>query len=245
MNCSGNTGAMRAGRICGVLILGLALVGGIPAAHAAEKDPRWPANPGWQGCSAPVWPQELTAQQLETVGQGRRVLVIGDSHIRNSASALKSRLRESGWTPTIRCWGGKRLDWASEQVSRAKRLDQLPNIVVIALGTNDMRWINRSTTRARMDGLIKQLGPQRTIAWVDTYANNSDRFTTSKQKWFNKQVRRLARQHPNVHAVKWGAAAKRNDVRFVDGLHFRSQDYRLMADVLTDQVDRLAGTVER
>lgn len=222
------------------LVVAVGAVGGSGAgtASAREKDPAWPSRIGWQGCPAPVWTAEL-AQGVP--GEGRRVLVVGDSHIRNALPAVTSQLRQSGWTPTIRCWGGKRLDWGREQIARAKKLGNLPQIVVIALGTNDMRWIDRNVTRARMSALVKQIGPDRAIFWVDTYAGNADRFTRSKQRWFNAEVRRLADRNPQMHVIPWGSRASRAGVRFVDGLHFRPRDYRYMADLIVDELDRVVG----
>jgi lysophospholipase L1-like esterase len=162
--------------------------------------------------------------------------------VRNALPAIKAQLRQSGWTPTVRCWGGKRLDWGKEQIARAKKLGQLPQIVVVALGTNDMRWIDRSRTRARMSALVAQIGRDRTIFWVDTYAGNADRFTRSKQRWFNAEVRRLADRNPNMHVIPWGSRADRAGVRFVDGLHFRPRDYRYMAGLIAEELDRVAGT---
>jgi hypothetical protein len=208
------------------------------AAVAAEKDPAWPKYIGWQGCSAPVWSSKLATGEP---GNGARVLVIGDSHMRKAASAVKAQLKISGWTPTVRCWGGKRLDWGREQIARAKKLNQLPENVVIALGTNDMRWIDRRVTRSRMAALIDQIGPKRNIYWVDTYARNADRFTKDKQTWFNEEVRKLALKHPNVHVVPFGSGAKTSGVRFVDGLHFRAVDYRSMAKLIAEELDKVAA----
>jgi hypothetical protein len=185
------------------------------SAIAAERDPAWPKYIGWRGCSAPVWSSTLATGEP---GNGTRVLVLGDSNMRRAAPIVKAQLKKLGWTPTIRCWGGKRLDWGREQIARAKKLNQLPDNVVIALGTNDMRWIDRRVTRARMSAIVDQIGPKRNIYWVDTYAQNAERFTKAKQKWFNEEVRELARRNPNVHVVPFGSDAKASGVRFVDGL---------------------------
>ncbi len=217
-----------------VFMAAAALFAAPAPAVAAERDPAWPKYTGWQGCSAPVW---SSTRATGEPGRGARVLVIGDSHIRNSASEVKFQLKKSGWTPTVRCWGGKRLDWGRAQVARAKKLNQLPENVVIALGTNDMRWIDRRVTRSRMAALVDQIGPKRNIFWVETYAGNADRFSKSKQKWFNDEVRKLARKHPNVRVVPWGSEARSSGVRFVDGLHYRAVDYRLMAKFIADELN--------
>ena len=241
MTPSGDTGSVKKNQVAGgllTLVLTVALVITPNAAVAAERDPAWPKNIGWKGCPAPVWSPTLATGEP---GKGARVLVIGDSHIRNAGSEVKAQLKNSGWTPTVRCWGGKRLDWGREQIARAKKLNQLPDNVVIALGTNDMRWIDRRVTRSRMAALVDQIGPKRNIYWVDTYAQNADRFTKAKQKWFNDEVQKLARKHPNVHVVPFGSGAKASGVRFVDGLHFRSVDYRSMAKLIAEELDKVAA----
>lgn len=205
---------------------------------AKRRDPRWPTRIGWQGCPTPIWPTNL---QTGSPGDGRRVLVVGDSLVRESRTKLMSLLRQSGWTPTVRCWGGKRLDWVSNQISRAKKLDQLPRTVVVVVGTNDMRWMSRPVTKVRMRQLVEQLGPRRTILWVNTYASGADHFTRPKERWFNRQLRKMARERDNMTIVNWSGIARARGVRFDDGLHYRPKGRRMMAEVIADALNRTAG----
>lgn len=230
--------------VTGLVAVAVISVGipGFSAAHAAEagprKDPQWTTEGDARACSGPIWPASLNT--TPGPGQGRRVLVIGDSLTRNGRAPLKRKLRADGWTPTVRCFGGKRLDWAITQAKRAKQLGQLPDTVVIAIGTNDMRWIDRRTTQARMKELMRVLGKKRTVLWVDTYASGGDRFTRSKEKWFNRQVKSLAQQRENLHHVVWGNWARGNDVRFADALHYTSSGTRAWAQRVADEVSRIA-----
>jgi len=227
------------------LVAAAVMCSGIPgwsAAHAAEtgprKDPQWTTEGDARACSGPIWPASLNT--TPGPGQGRRVLVIGDSLTRNGRAPLKRQLRADGWTPTVRCFGGKRLDWAIAQAKRAKQLGQLPDTVVIAIGANDMRWIDRRTTQARMKELMRVLGKKRTVLWVDTYASGGDRFTRSKEKWFNRQVKSLAQQRENLHHVVWGNWARANDVPFADALHYTTSGTRTWAHRVADEVSRIA-----
>ncbi|MBM3668760.1 MAG: SGNH/GDSL hydrolase family protein [Actinobacteria bacterium] len=223
-----------------VFCLVLALVLTIPAAQAAqaaERDPGWSTGGDRRACSAPVWPSRIARGEP---GLGRRVLVIGDSLARESKDDIVRGLRRSGWTPTIRCFGGKRLDWALGQIERARVLGQLPGIVVIVMGTNDMRWIDRSTTRGRMNRVAREL-KGRTVVWVDTYGSGGDRFTRSKQRWINRQIRRVDRAHPHVHRVAWGALAEEAGVRFASALHYGRRGERLFARALVNGVNRASG----
>ena len=209
------------------------------ASDGPRKDPAWTTMGDPRACSAPIWPR--TPNATPGPGNGRRVLVIGDSLTRNGREPLTRKLRADGWTPTVRCFGGKRLDWAIAQARRAKDIDQLPGVVVIAVGTNDMRWIDRGRTKARMNQLIDILGPRRTVLWVDTYASGGDRFTRQKERWFNRQVRALAAENPNVHRIDWGDYARANGVRFADALHYTSAGTRQWATRVSDEVTRIAG----
>lgn len=204
-----------------------------------RKDPKWYTGGDPRACSAPIWPAR--ANDTPGPGQGRRIVVIGDSLTRNGREPLTRQLRRDGWTPTVRCFGGKRLDWAIAQAQRAKELGQLPQTVVIAIGTNDMRWIDRATTQARMRTLLKVLGKKRTVFWVDTYASGGDRFTRAKERWFNRQVRQLASQRDNVHLIDWGDYARANKVAFADALHYTSAGTRTWARRVADEVTRVAG----
>lgn len=219
---------MRLTRVVASLTAVVLTLSFAPVARAQHDAPRtdssWPTRVGTLGCPAPVWGQ----------GEGERVLVLGDSLTREGRKPLTRLLRAKGWNPTIRCWGGTRLDWARDQIREAKRADQLPSLVVVALGTNDMRWIDRSRTRARMQSLVDAIGPQRRILWVDTYASGGDRFTKAKQRWFNNEVRRLARENPNVVVAPWGEFAKRAKVRFRDALHYNAAGERAWAGFVAD-----------
>ena len=200
------------------------------------KDPKWPKRIGWKGCPAPRWLPDLNTGEP---GQGRRVLIIGDSLTRDSRKDTITLLRESGWTPTVRCWGGKRLDWASAQVARAKKLSQLPGVVVIAIGTNDMRWIDRSVTEQRVRRLLDQIGPKRQILWVNTLASpgGGDRFNRSKQRWFNQLLERVAKKHPNLQVLDWASYGRQQDVRFTNALHLNAEGNRIRAKFVAAEVN--------
>jgi lysophospholipase L1-like esterase len=132
------------------------------------------------------------------------------------------------------------LDWALAQIDRARTIGQLPEVVVIVMGTNDMRWIDRVTTRSRMQQVARELRG-RTVVWVDTYASGGDRFTKEKQRWINGQIRQLDRRYAHVHRVPWGALAEEQGVRFATALHYDRRGERAFARALVAGVDRAAG----
>ena len=112
-----NLGARRA--VVAIVLGSFLAIGSVSApVGAAESDPKWRTGGDSRACSAPI--------SFDTVGPsgpgvGRRVVVIGDSMTRNSRTILRKSLRKSGWNPTIRCFGGKRLDWGMSQIRDHRR----------------------------------------------------------------------------------------------------------------------------
>lgn len=148
-------------------------------------------------------------------------------------------LEASGWTPTFRCWGSKRLDWGLDQLKRAKALDQLPAHVIIALGTNDISWEEPTTTESRVNTMLDRLGPNRTVLWVDLDIAYSE-FSMQRADWFNDMIRKVAKQRPNLTVVPWERVAREEKAARFDGIHYDTPGYRLRSRALTDALDQIA-----
>ena len=206
------------------------------AVQPDQVDRAWPRRPPWDACPRPVWPGELS---VGAPGNGRRVLVVGDSLTRESRSATARAMRASGWTPTFRCWGSKRLDWGIAQIRRAKELDQLPRFVILALGTNDISWETPATTEARVRTLLRALGPRRQVLWVDLDVDHST-FSRSRALWFNDMIRRVAADRPNLTVVPWRRIARAERADRYDGIHYGSSGYRLRARTVAAALDEVA-----
>lgn len=206
-----------------------------------QVDSSWPDNPPWDACPAPVWPGK-PSEGLP--GDGRRVLILGDSLTRDSQKPMTRYLEDSGWTPTFRCWGSKRLDWGLDQIKRAKKLNQLPEFVVVTLGTNDVSWVQPAVTEQRVNKLLDRLGPKRQVLWVDLDVDYST-FSSTRADWFNKMIRKVARERPNVKVVPWEKTARSEQAYRFDGIHYGSSGYRLRGRFLTDALDNRAKTIDR
>ncbi len=198
--------------------------GGIQSASAAERDPSWRTGGDSRACSAPIWSDK---DPRNGPGAGRRVLIVGDSNTRNTRQMLTKSLRASGWNPTIRCFGGKRIDWGMAQVKDQRQWKGLPDTIVIALGTNDMRWINRSITQQRIKQMLELIGPQKNVVWINTYGLNGDRFSKAKQSWFNKTLDSIAAKYPRVQVLPWAKIAKSSGVKFSGPLHYAHSGNKL------------------
>jgi hypothetical protein len=199
-----------------------------------RTDRRWPRNPPWDACPRPVWEGEHASGEP---GAGRRVLVIGDSLTRDSRVLSARGMRASGWTPTFRCWGSRRLDWGLAQVARSRALRQLPEYVVVALGTNDISWETPTTTERRVRALLARLGPQRKVLWVDLHLTRSA-WLDARADWFNGLLGRLEATHPNLTVVHWHAVARAHRIHGWDGIHYGPYGFRLRARTLVAALNR-------
>jgi len=170
------------------------------------------------------------------------VLVIGDSLTRESRVLTAKALKASGWTPTFRCWGSKRLDWGLSQVARAKQLKQLPEFVVIALGTNDASWEPLATTERRARQLLDRIGPRRQVVWVDLDVDYSS-YSRSRALWINGMIRRLAAERDNLTIVPWRTIARAQHAPRFDGIHYLDRGYRLRAKTVTAAVNKVGERI--
>ena len=218
---------------------------GTPASDALVRQPdrvdrAWPRKPPWDACPAPVWPGQLNDK---APADGRRILIVGDSLTRDSRQVTQKALRASGWTPTFRCWGSKRLDWGLDQLARARSLKQLPEYVVMALGTNDVSWVDLSTTEQRVRTVLKRLGPDRQVLWVDLDVDYSA-YSAERALWFNRMIRSVAQGRDNVTVIPWRKYARGEGLGRFDGIHYGPQGYRARGEFIAANVDARLRKVE-
>lgn len=211
--------------------------GGSPVV-AGQSDPSWRTGGDVRACSAPL---SFKVKDPRGPGQGKKVLVIGDSVTRDSRTMLTKALKSSGWNPVIRCFGGKRIDWGFAQIRDQRAWEGVPKTVILALGTNDMRWNDRSSTRARINKILDQLGPTRNVLWVNLYGENGDRFSKSKQSWFNSTIKKIASQRSNVHVLPWAAQAHEARIPMSGPLHYAHKGLVLRTKLTVSYLNTVFG----
>ena len=210
------TSRFRAGIAAAVLALS-AVAPSVAGAAPASVDQQWPVDERGDGCAAPVWPNAKKSQEF------RRVLVVGDSLIRNSRAKLESALTEAGWIPTVRCWGAKGSDWGVEQINRARQLGQLPDTIVVSLGTNDIWWLHIPMDVA-IDSMMSAIGSTKTVYWVNLWFGPNGYDDLPKPTAANRILRAKAKEYPNLRIVNFAKAfvdAEKIDpsVGWEDGVH--------------------------
>lgn len=195
-------------------------------------DPGW-AAPDGSGCPAPRWPTTLSEG---APANGERVLVIGDSRTRESRQALVAGLVASGWTPTVRCWGWKDIEWGIAQVRRARKLHQLPDWVVVALGINDMKDVGPAGLASRVDRMLDAIGPGHHVLWLEEFSDRSpSRYSDSHMEYppvvaaFNRHLHAREGGRSGLTVIPWVSVVKAEGLRLFDGIHYDARGYRVRA----------------
>lgn len=191
-------------------------------------DEQWPADERGDGCAAPTWPEPAEAAQ--------RVLVIGDSLIRHSRPELEAQLFAAGWAPTVRCWGAKGTDWGVGQVERARELGQLPDTVVVSLGTNDVWWLGIPMDVA-VDQMMAALGSDRAVYWVNLWFDPASYDRLPDPVKVNKVLAAKAGEYPNLYVVDFAEAFRvaresGTGVGWTDGVHLNEAGRALRTELI-------------
>ena len=205
---------------------------GAPTSVPGSVDPQWPVDEKGDGCTAPWWPKAKKSQEF------RRVLVVGDSLIRNSRTILEAKLAEAGWLPTVRCWGAKGSDWGVEQINRARELGQLPDTIVISLGTNDIWWLHIPMDVA-VDSIMAAVGDEKTVYWVNLWFGPNGYDDLPKPTAANRILRTKAKEYPNLRIINFAKAfvdAEKVDpsVGWEDGVHLNERGNRVRVKSIVD-----------
>jgi hypothetical protein len=223
--------------LTGLLAVGLILgSGGTASANSPVlRDSHWPANTRGDGCSSPTWPTHVSA------GDRRRVLVIGDSLVRDSRHMLESSLSQAGWVPTVRCWGAKGSTWGVGQVQRARQLRQLPKTVIVSLGTNDIWWLGVSMETA-VDRMMRELGSSRTVYWVNLWFGPHGYSRLPQPHAANRVLNAKARQYPNLKVINFArgfreARSSNPSIGWTDGVHLNTAGYQMRTRLIVSSLD--------
>ena len=168
-------------------------------------------------------PPPTTTPEGTTPALSNRVFVFGDSVILGAATALPSAL--VGWDVVVDA-AESRFEHEAPGILSARRGD-IGRVVVILIGHNSGAGYDHETwIRRMMDELV---GVERVV------------FLTAVE-WgpgpaeFNRDLRRVAPEHPSIVVADWNALSRSNPGYTFDGLHLQAAGRQAMASLIAEAV---------
>ncbi|MFC6163328.1 esterase [Lactiplantibacillus dongliensis] len=143
---------------------------------------------------------QLSDQQLTTL-KHLKVTGIGDSIMVRTTPDLKEVFGSFNANAKV----GRQVAAAPAIITQLKSNDAIAKNVLVNLGTNG------PTDTDTIDGIIKQIGSQHQIFWVNTRVPGK-----AWQASNNKLIAAAAKQYANVHLVDWLYVSQDNRNWFVD-----------------------------
>ncbi|MFD1421789.1 SGNH/GDSL hydrolase family protein [Lactiplantibacillus songbeiensis] len=143
---------------------------------------------------------QLSDQQLTTL-KHLKVTGIGDSIMVRTTPDLKEVFGSFNANAKV----GRQVAAAPAIITQLKSNDAIAKNVLVNLGTNG------PTDADTIDGIIKQIGSQHQIFWVNTRVPGK-----AWQASNNKLIAAAAKQYANVHLVDWLYVSQDNRNWFVD-----------------------------
>jgi len=174
-------------------------------------------------------------------GQGPKVAILGDSITKRSEPALRQALHNrSIWITALQGEGLSGGPWkllgSSLMVKTADKLRLLkPDVVVIALGTNDA-WSPKLTQEAAESAWIHitdELADSCIVAVTVTENSNAKDYDTAEAKYLNH----LKRTDADV-IVDWGSLGQGNRYTGKDGIHPTQAGEEHFAELVSHGVDQ-------
>jgi lysophospholipase L1-like esterase len=122
-------------------------------------------------------------------------------------------------------------------VLAAHSTNELGNLVVVALGTNDVAGgVSTRRFRTRMRAVLDAIGPNRTIVWLTVALGDGHTSERQADTW-NAVLWDLTRFYPNLRVADWQQVV-RSEHFGRDGIHLTRDGYRARATFIADAVAR-------
>ena len=114
-------------------------------------------------------------------------------------------------------------------VKKRRKAHHLGRTVVIALGTNGELY------EKRVEALLKVLGPNRSVFWVNVYGPNLE-WTEAN----NRYLIQLAAKHPNVTVIDWQSELSAHpEWLWEDGIHPNPDGSKAYAETIYQHIHQI------
>lgn len=155
----------------------------------------------------------------------QNVTIIGDSVTLDATPELKSTFGEVTINAKQSRHIGDELNW----VKKRRKAHHLGRTVVIALGTNGELY------EKRVEALLKVLGPNRSVFWVNVYGPNLE-WTEAN----NRYLIQLAAKHPNVTVIDWQSELSAHpEWLWEDGIHPNPDGSKAYAETIYQHIHQI------
>jgi hypothetical protein len=161
------------------------------------------------------------------------MLVVGDSLAQATEGPLAGLLPD--WRIETSASRGRHIDdGVAEIVSRSN----LPDVIVVSLGTND----NPSETEsfaAHVQRVLDAAGPSRCVVWANI---SRPPYAGVSYSGYNHELARFSFANPNLIVVDWaGISHSQPGLLGSDGVHATSQGYAVRAQAIASAVTSCGG----
>lgn len=178
---------------------------------------------------------DLTATQATA---GRDVVMIGDSITVGSTPGLEAAAEQLGVTLTVYAEVDRRITVGSTPEAGVDVVtdvldDGVPDLFVIALGTNDIgKYNSQDEYEAQINALLALIPETTPVAWINTYL--SDDPDDSAQ--FNAALIAALEDRGNATIAKWSNIASADGI-LDDGIHPSDDGRAQFTTMVTTEID--------
>ena len=175
-------------------------------------------------------------------GAGRDVVVIGDSITVASAPQILAGAEALDVDVTVLAESSRRIAVGRQPAAGTDVLAEVlaegdPDLVVVALGTNDIgKYTTTAEYAAQIDELTGMLPNDQPLVWINTYLANSPNDSAQ----FNAALLDSLSDRGTATIGRWSSIAQR-DGMLSDGIHPSEDGTQEFADLVVDEIDNWLG----
>lgn len=168
---------------------------------------------------------------------GRDVVMIGDSITVASTPGLEAAAERLGFTLTIYAEVGRRITVGRTPIAGTEVLEEalddgLPDLVVVALGTNDIgKYATEEEYSAQIRQLLSLVPADAPIAWVNTYLRDQP----DESARFNAALINVLGERGNATIARWSNIATEDGI-LSDGVHPTDDGTVEFTDLVSDEI---------
>ncbi len=175
-------------------------------------------------------------------GGGREVVVIGDSITAASAPRILEGASEIDADVTVLAEINRRITVGSDPAAGTDVIAEVlsegdPDVVVVALGTNDIgKFGSIEEYASEIDELVDELPDDLPLVWINTYLSR----TPDDSAAFNAALIETLSERGNATIGRWSSIAQQGGM-LRDGVHPSEDGEQRFADLVISQIENWLG----